>query len=277
MSRTTVTQALAGARALGLDRLDAQLLLSDALARPRSWLLAHGEHALDPAQRLRFEAHCARRADGEPVAYLLGAKEFHGLMLQVDRDVLVPRPDTELLVDWALKLLAAAPARPAVADLGTGSGAIALALARARPAARVCGVDLSLSALAVARANGQRLGIAVEWLQSDWWSALAGRHFDMVVSNPPYIAADDPHLPALRHEPQLALTPGGDGLAALRILISGAPERLRPGGWLLLEHGHDQAEAVCSLLRRHGFGAAITRSDLAGQPRCSAGRLSAYL
>jgi len=277
VNRPTVAQALAAAHMLGLDRLDAYLLLSEALARPRSWLLAHGEHVLEPAQSLRFEAHCVRRADREPVAYLLGEKEFHGLTLQVDRNVLVPRPDTETLVDWALELLAEAPARPKVADLGTGSGAIALALAQARPAAQVAGIDVSPAALAVARINGQGLALQVEWLQSDWWSALAGRRFDMVVGNPPYIAANDPHLPALRHEPQLALTPGGDGLAALRTLVSGAPEHLLPGGWLLLEHGHDQAEAVHALLRRHGFASPVTRNDLAGRPRCSAGQLSAAL
>ncbi len=277
MSPPTVEEALAAARALGLDRLDAQLLLGAALERPRSWLLAHGEHALHPAQARRFEAHCARRADGEPVAYLLGEKEFHGLMLKVDRGVLIPRPDTETLVEWALEILTTGPDRPAVADLGTGSGAIALALARARPDAHICGVDLSLAALAVARANGQSLDLRVEWLQGDWWSALAGRRFDMVVANPPYIAADDPHLAALRHEPQLALSPGGDGLAALRHLISGAPGHLQSGGWLLLEHGNDQAEAVRDLLQRHGFDAPVTRSDLSGQPRCSAGQLWARL
>ena len=138
--------------------------------------------------------------------------------------------------------------------------------------ARVCAVDVSRDALTVARANGERLGLIVEWLQSDWWSALAGRRFDMVLSNPPYIAADDPHLPALRHEPGLALTPGGDGLDALRTLIAGAPAHLGPGGWLVVEHGHDQAEAVRELMRRHGFIAATTRNDLAGLPRCSAGQ-----
>ena len=273
----TVAQALATARALGLDRLDAQLLLGEALARPRSWLLAHGEHSIDTAQALRFDAHCARRAAGEPVAYLLGEKEFHGLMLRVDHDVLVPRPDTETLVDWALELLPAALSSQAVVDLGTGSGALALALAHARPDARICALDVSRAALKVARANGERLGLAVEWLHSDWWAALGGRRFDMVVSNPPYIAADDPHLPALRHEPGLALTPGGDGLDALRTLIAGAPAHLQPEGWLLVEHGHDQAEAVRALMHSHGFTAATTRNDLAGLPRCSAGRLSTHL
>lgn len=273
MSRSLVDTALAAARVQGLDRLDAQLLLGDVLGRPRGWLLAHGEHALTPAQALRFAALCARRADGEPVAYLLGEKEFHGLTLRVDRNVLVPRPETETLVDWALELLATGPPRPAVADLGTGSGAIALALAHGCEAAQVCGVDLSPAALAVARANAGRLGCAVEWLHGDWWSALEGRRFDMVVANPPYIAAGDPHLLALRHEPQLALTPDGDGLSALRILIAGASAHLHRGGWLLLEHGHDQAAAVRELLQRHGFATPLTRNDLAGHPRCSGGRL----
>jgi release factor glutamine methyltransferase len=272
-----VDAALAAARVQGLDRLDAQLLLGDALARPRSWLLAHGEEVVDPASARRFAALCARRADGEPVAYLLGEKEFHGLRLRVDPSVLVPRPETETLVDWALELLAAGPGRPSVADMGTGSGAIALALARACPSAHLCGVDLSAAALAVARANAEQFGLAVEWLQGDWWSALDGRRFDMVVANPPYIAGDDPHLAALRHEPRLALTPGGDGLAALRELVAGAPAHLRRGGWLLLEHGNDQAEAVRDLLHRHGFAVLPARRDLAGRPRCSAGRVAAQV
>ena len=270
----TVAQALATARALGIDRLDAQLLLGAALGRPRSWLIAHAEQVRDGASADRFGALCLRRADGEPVAYLLGEKEFLGLTLRVDPAVLVPRPDTETLVGWALERLPAAPAAPAVADLGTGSGAIALALAHARPAARVCAVDLSAEALDVARDNGRRLGLPVEWLQGDWWNAVAGRRFDLVASNPPYIAADDPHLPALRHEPRLALTPGGDGLAALRVLVGGAVRHLHPGGWLLLEHGHDQAPAVRSLLQAQGLCEVSTRVDLAGRPRCSGGQLS---
>ena len=270
----TVAQALATARALGIDRLDAQLLLGAALDRPRSWVIAHAEQALDAVSAARFGALCLRRADGEPLAYLLGEKEFHGLTLRVDPAVLVPRPDTETLVGWALERLPAAPAAPAVADLGTGSGAIALALAHARPAARVCAVDLSAEALDVARDNGRRLGLQVEWLQGDWWDAVAGRRFDLVASNPPYIAGDDPHLPALRHEPRLALTPGGDGLAALRLLVAGAARHLHPGGWLLLEHGHDQAPTVRSLMQAHGLCEVSTRLDLAGHPRCSGGQLS---
>lgn len=271
MTAPTVVQALREARAQGIDRLDAQLLLAAALGQPRSWLLAHDDVALTPPQQRRFAAHCERRAGGEPVAYLLGEKEFHGLTLQVGPDVLVPRPDTETLVDWALELLRQGPARPAVLDLGTGSGAIALAIAHGHPAASVCATDLSAAALAVARANGERLGLAVEWLQADWWAPFAGRRFDLVLANPPYVADRDPHLAALVHEPPAALTAGADGLAALRAISAQAGAHLRRGGWLLLEHGHDQAAAVQAMLGNAGFGAIETRTDLGGRPRCTAG------
>lgn len=260
------------AAAQGLDRLDAQLLLGAVLGRPRSWLLAHDDAALDAAQQLRFAALCARRAAGEPVAYLLGSKEFHGLTLAVDHNVLVPRPETETLVDWALELLRGDAQQRAVLDLGTGSGAIALAIACAHAAARVCATDISSAALAVARSNGERLGVAVEWLAGDWWAPLAGRRFDLVLANPPYVDAGDPHLAALVHEPHGALTPGADGLAALRAIVAHAGAHLRRGGWLLLEHGWAQAPAVQALLRDRGFVAIATRSDLAGQPRCTGGR-----
>jgi len=268
-----VGAALAQARALGLDRLDAQLLLSHTLQQPRAWLIAHDDAALTPAQQQAFSAACSRRAGGEPMAYLLGEREFHGLKLQVSPAVLVPRPDTETLVDWALELLDEADA-PQVADLGTGSGAIALALKHQHPAACVCAVDFSAEALEVAKANAARLGLALEFVQGDWWQPLQGRRFHLVVSNPPYIADDDPHLDALRHEPALALTPGGDGLAALARIVRDAPAHLQGGGWLLLEHGHDQHAAVQQLLTEAGFVAVDTRADLAGRPRCSGGRLS---
>lgn len=267
-----VAAALGQARALGLDRLDAQLLLAHTLQRPRAWLIAHDDAALTPAQQQAFAAVSRRRADGEPMAYLLGEREFHGLLLQVGPAVLVPRPDTETLVDWALELLAGIES-PQVADLGTGSGAIALALKHVHPAACVCAVDCSAEALEVARANAVRLGLALELLQGDWWQPLQGRRFHLVVSNPPYIAGDDPHLDALRHEPALALTPGGDGLAALARIVRDAPAHLQASGWLLLEHGHDQREAVQQLLTEAGFVAVDTRADLAGRPRCSGGRL----
>ena len=273
MSSVRAAEALAAARGQGLDRLDAQLLLARVLQRPREWLIAHDDAPLSAGQQQRFAADCARRAAGEPLAYLLGEREFHGLMLQVGPAVLVPRPDTETLVDWALELLADAPGTaPAMADLGTGSGAIALALKHARPDARVCAVEISPAALAVARANGQRLGLDVQWLAGSWWQPLQDRRFDLVSSNPPYIAAGDPHLPALRHEPLQALSPGGDGLSDLRHIVQAAPLHLQPGGWLLLEHGHDQAEAVRALLLQAGLTQVTTRRDLAGRPRCSGGR-----
>lgn len=273
MSPIRVAEALAAARRRGVDRLDAQLLLARVLQRPREWLMAHDDAPLSADEQQRYAEQCRRRADGEPLAYLLGEREFHGLMLQVGPDVLVPRPDTETLVDWALEMLAgAAGAAPALADLGSGSGAIALALKHAHPAARVCAVELSAPALAVAQANAQRLRLDVAWQPGSWWQPLQGRHFDLAVSNPPYIAAADPHLPALRYEPLQALSPGGDGLLALQRIVQGAPAHLVPGGWLLLEHGHDQADAVRDMLRHSNFDEVATRADLAGRPRCSGGR-----
>ena len=270
----TIASMLAAAKTAGIDRLEAQWLLAHVLGCPRSWLMAHDDAPLDPAQLGALRALLARHAAGEPLAYLVGAAEFHGLVLQVDANVLVPRPDTELLVDWAIELLSAAPtaARPRVVDLGTGSGAIALAVKHACSAADVLATDISAGALRVAQANAARLGLDVALMPSAWWSALDGRRFDLALSNPPYIAGGDPHLAALHHEPTLALTPGGDGLDALRAIIAGAPARLEPGGWLLLEHGYDQADAVQALLRAHGFSGIATRQDLGGRPRCTGGR-----
>jgi release factor glutamine methyltransferase len=269
----TVAEALAAARALGLDRLDAQLLLAHHLDRDRTWLLAHDSDPLATEVLVRFEADACRRADGVPLAYLTGLREFHGLVLQVGPAVLDPRPDTETLVDWALDLLpGTSEPQPTVVDLGTGSGAVALAIAHGCPHARVTATDLSTDALAVAGANARRLGLAVELASGSWWAAVGGQRFSMAVSNPPYIAGDDPHLPALRHEPRLALTPGGDGLDAIRAIIAGAPQALLPGAWLLIEHGWDQADAVCDLLQSAGFNAVQSRRDLAGHARCSGGQ-----
>lgn len=270
----TVAGLLAQARAAGVDRLDAFLLLSKLLDRPRTWLIAHDDMAVPASQSARFLQLAAERARGVPLAYLLGEREFHGLLLQVTPDVLVPRPDTEALVDWALEVLADLDGltTPAVADLGTGSGAIALALKQAHGAAQVCAVERSPSALVVARANGERLGLRVEWLQGDWFRPLAGRRFDLIVSNPPYIDGADAHLAALHAEPLAALTPGPDGLADLRELARDAPHHLQPGGWLLLEHGHDQGAAVRALLQEAGLALVQTRRDLGGQERCTAGR-----
>lgn len=270
----TIAQALAAARALGLDRLDAQWLLGHVLQQPSAWLISHDDQPLAAADAQAFDVLCRRRADGEPLAYLVGQAGFHGLTLQVTPDVLVPRPDTETLVDWALDLLPTLGVpHPLVADLGTGSGAIALAVAHGHPAAQMTATDLSPAALAVAQANARRLGLSLQWAAGAWWQALpAEARFHLVLSNPPYIAGADPHLPALRHEPLLALTPGGDGLDALRQIIAGAPAHLHPGGWLLLEHGWDQAAAVAALLADAGFHAMGHRSDLGGHLRCTGGR-----
>lgn len=269
-----VATALAQARGLGVDRLDAQLLLGHVLQRPRSWLLAHDDAVLTEPQRTAVQHLMQRRASGEPVAYLTGEKEFHGLTLQVTPAVLIPRPDTETLVDWALARLQAGPPEPRVLDLGTGSGAIALALKHRHPAAMVTAVDASDDALQVASSNARRLGLDVRFLLGDWWSSVGNGTFDLVVSNPPYIATGDEHLPALSHEPLLALTSGADGLDALRTIVSGAPAHLSRGAWLLLEHGYDQADAVHRLLEAQGFDDVQTRQDLAGIGRCTGARWS---
>lgn len=269
----TVADALGQARTLGLARIDAQLLLLHAIGRAsadRAWLLAHDTDALSLEAADRFEALCLRRAAGEPVAYLTGTKEFYGLPLSVDARVLDPRPDTETLVDWALKAIAHLPA-PRVVDLGTGSGAIALALQHQYPAAQVLAVDASGDALAVARANAERLALPVRFAQANWLTGVDG-HFDAIVSNPPYIPAADPHLAALTHEPLSALASGDDGLDDIRTIVVQSPDHLLPGGWLLLEHGHDQADAVCALLRERGFEQVQSRMDLAGIARCSGGQ-----
>ena len=271
----SVADALTRARAMGVDRLDAQLLLARVLMRPRSWLLAHGDAVLAPDQALWLRAHLARRAEGEPLAYLLGEQAFHGLTLSVGPDVLVPRSDTELLVDWALELLGGELAgieHPAVVDLGTGSGAIALAVKHGQPRASVIGTDNSAAALAVASSNALRLGLDVSFAHGSWWNAVPGQRFHLALANPPYIAAGDPHLPALRYEPAAALTPGGDGLDALRRIVERTTSHLLPGGWLLLEHGHDQADAVQRLLHTAGLLSVQTRRDLGDAPRCTGAR-----
>ena len=270
---STIAQELARAQAAGLARIDAQMLLLHVLDRAtndRAWLLTHDGDAMAADALARWHALCARRAAGEPVAYLTGRKEFYGLALQVDARVLDPRPDTETLVDWALEVLDGHPA-PRLLDLGTGSGAIALALQHQRPGASVLAVDASEDALAVARANAARLGLAVQFRHGQWMEGLEGV-FDAIVSNPPYIPAADPHLAALTHEPLQALASGADGLEDIRAIVAQAPAHLKPGGWLLLEHGWDQAPAVCALLRSAGLQQVQGRKDLAGIVRCSGGR-----
>lgn len=263
-------QALLDAAALGVDRLDAQVLLLHALGRPagdRAWLVAHDTDALPPDAAASFVAACGRRAAGEPAAYITGRKDFFGLELAVDARVLVPRPETETLVEWALDL----PDVATVVDLGTGSGAIAIALKHTRPQLDVTMVDVSADALAVARANAVRHGLTIAARQASWLDG-ANRRFDLVVSNPPYIVEGDGHLPALSHEPRAALTSGPDGLDAIRTIVGQAADGLSPGGWLLLEHGHDQAGRVRALLDAAGFVHVSTRADLAGIPRCTGGK-----
>jgi release factor glutamine methyltransferase len=271
MSVPTIAQALLQAQSRGLDRLDAQLLLLHALGRPahdRAWLLAHDTDALPAAAPAALAAAVQRRLGGEPVAYITGHKEFFGLDLQVDARVLVPRPDTETLVEWALSLR---PHPQQILDLGTGSGAIALALKHARPDAHVSAVDASAAALIVARANARRLQLDVAFTRGSWLEGVHKR-FDLIVSNPPYIAALDRHLKDLQHEPRQALASGADGLDDLREIIAQARTRLQPGGWLLLEHGWDQAAAVRGLLVQAGFEDVQSRRDLGGIERCSGGQ-----
>lgn len=267
----TVGAALAQARAAGLDAFDAQILVAESLGRPRSWLLSHDGDALTPEQAAPLAQAVARCAAGVPLAYVLGHQDFRQLRLRVSPAVLIPRADTETLVDWALEALAGRPGA-SVIDLGTGSGAIALAIKQAQPRATVHASDASPEALALAQANAQALGLAIEWHAGDWWQAVPGRRFDLAVANPPYIAARDPHLEALSHEPRQALVAGESGLDDLQRLIDGAPEHLNPGGWLLLEHGWDQAEAVQAWMRAGGWEAVGSRRDLGGRWRCTGGR-----
>ncbi|MCK9489289.1 MAG: peptide chain release factor N(5)-glutamine methyltransferase [Xanthomonadales bacterium] len=258
---------------------EAGLLLAQVLGRDRAWLIAHGDEVAGADQARAFQSLIARRLAGEPMAYVLGQHGFWSLSLKVTPAVLVPRPETELLVEQVLACLPQTrPARPVrIADLGTGSGAIALALASERPQWQIVATDASAAALAVAEDNARVLGLEqrVHFRQGHWYQALAGQPaFDALVSNPPYIVRDDDHLaaPALRHEPQSALVSGSDGLDDIRQIIAGAAEHLRPGGWLLLEHGWDQAKAVRALLHAHGFAGIDSRRDLGGQPRISFGR-----
>jgi release factor glutamine methyltransferase len=262
-----------GARVLSGDeaRRDAELLLMHALGVDRAWLYAHADDSIDAAGVARFDELVARRAAGAPMAYLIGQREFWSLDLRVTPDVLIPRPETELLVELALQKIPQGE-KLDLADLGTGSGAIALALARERPHAQVLATDASAAALAVARSNAQRLGIAnIDFAHGDWCAALGERTFDVIVSNPPYIAASDAHLTQgdLRHEPRAALASGVDGLDAIRHIVRTASANLKTGGWLLLEHGHDQGTAVSELFAQSGFVESFTARDLEARERVS--------
>lgn len=270
--------ALALARALGLGtaeaHLEAQVLLGQALNRSRAWLISHGGDPLDPEQTAAFADLFERRWSGEPIAYILGEREFYSLNFKVTPAVLIPRPETELLVDLALARI---PANRTcrVLDLGTGSGAVAVTLALHRQRADVMAVDQSAAALEVARENAQRLGASnLRLIQSDWYSALAGETFELIVSNPPYIAAADPHLGQgdLRFEPAAALASGVDGLDDIRTIVRGAAVHLKPDGWLLFEHGYDQATACRQLLVQAGFEQVASAADLSSIERVSYGQ-----
>lgn len=254
-------------------RLDAELLLAQALGKSRSYLHTWPEREPAAAQLACYQAALARRRAGEPVAYILGRQGFWSLELDVARHTLIPRPDTEVLVETALALLPATPLQGL--DLGTGTGAIALALACERPAWQMTGVDRVAAAVALAQGNGARLQLTnARFAESCWFSALAGQRFQLIVSNPPYIAAADPHLSQgdVRFEPSSALVAGVDGLDDIRLIIEQAPAHLLGGGWLLLEHGFEQAEAVRELLSRRGFTAVDSRRDLGGHQRISVGQ-----
>ena len=276
---------------LGLDsgsaRIEVHCLLQAVLQVNRAWLLTHPEQILDAGQQAHYAALIERRLGGEPIAYILGEREFYGLAFKVTPATLIPRPDTELLVEVTLqripKPLPASPCQGRsehayrVLDLGTGSGAIALSIAHARPDIEVTAVDASREALDVAQENALRLNIGnVRLLRSDWFAALAGERFDLIVSNPPYIADGDTHLLQgdLRFEPRTALASGADGLDDIRRIVAGAKQHLNPGGWLLFEHGYDQAERAGELLRQHGYAGVFSARDLAGIERVSGGTVS---
>jgi len=266
----TITQALAAAR---LDPVDARALLRHVLGASDAHLIAHSGQALSDAQSGLYAALVARRRVGEPVAYIVGAREFFSLEFKITPAVLIPRPETEALVEFALERIGPDSVRR-VLDLGTGSGCVAISIARHRPRAQVVAVDSSPAALAVARENARRHAVTnLEVTASDWFSALAGRKFDLIVANPPYIAAGDPHLAQgdLRFEPPDALAAGADGLDCVRLIIASAPQYLGDGGWLAFEHGYDQAARCRELLATAGFKEVFSRADLAGIERVSGG------
>jgi len=260
-------------RQSALDALDNRVLLCHALGVNRIALITQSERVLSDAEMQRYSALVQRRLDGEPIAYIVGQREFFGLPFEVSNAVLIPRPDTELLVELTLDRL---PRDGRVLDMGTGSGAIAVSLAHTRKDADVTALDVSADALAIARRNADRNGARVTFLQSDWYAALQDApRFDVIASNPPYIASGDRHLSEgdLRFEPAGALTDHADGLSALRTIIAGAPQHLQPQGWLLMEHGYDQAEAVRALLSAAGYTEVQSWRDLADIERVSGGRI----
>ena len=278
MSEASIARLLhraAGSLAGDSPRADAELLLARAVGESRSWLYAHSDATPTEDQGRRFAELLERRRRGEPVALILGLREFWSLPLRVTTDTLIPRPETELLVELALQRLPGNE-RVRVLDLGTGSGAIALALAHERSLAQVTAIDCSIRALEVAQDNAARLGLdGIRFLPGEWFSPVPDERYDLIVSNPPYIAVDDPHLQQgdLRFEPALALASGVDGLDALRLIVEQSPKHLNPRGWLLLEHGSDQGLAVRRLLLAAGFADVATSADLAGHDRVTSGQL----
>ena len=285
MGNPSVAELLAEGRATGLDPVDVRVLACAALGVKAAWLRTHDRDVAGTEAAVKLRAWFSRRAAGEPVAYLTGHREFYGLDLAVAPGVLIPRPDTELLVELALERLpgSSSPFKgevgremglPRVLDLGTGSGAIALAIKAQCPAAEVTAVDVSPEALAIARANGGRLGLPVRWREGAWFGPVKGETFDLIVSNPPYIVPGDPHLSQgdLRFEPTGALVGAGDGLDDIRAIVTAAPAHLAPGGWLLFEHGFDQAPACRGILAAAGFTDVQSWTDLAGIERSSGGR-----
>ena len=250
------------------------MLFAHALGRDRVWLVSHADDVIDAAMRAKAEALFSRRRAGEPVAYLLGEREFWGLAIAVSPAVLIPRPETERLVELALERLPA-DREAKILDMGTGSGAIAIAIAAERPRAHLTAIDASPDALAVARTNIARHDVRVRLRQSDWFAELGNERFDLIVSNPPYIAGSDAHLANgdLRFEPKSALTPGSSGMEAIEAIARAAPAHLAPGGCLLLEHGWDQRAACIELFARLGFSEVADHDDLAGVPRVIEGRL----
>lgn len=257
--------------ASGLPSIEAQALAAHALGLSRATLLAQSEHAAAPADARRAERLFLRRRAGEPVAYLIGEREFYGLLLKITPDVLIPRAETELLVDLALELV---PEGARILDLGTGSGAVAVAIAHETQTAEVWAADASPAALAIARENARRHDAHVHVVESDWLSSLGGERFDLIVSNPPYVTEGDAHLERgdLRYEPRAALVGGADGLDCIRRIVADAKSHLVPGGWLLLEHGYDQAERLRSLFGMYGYIDVQTVPDLAEIPRVTGGR-----
>ena len=269
---TSIDEALLQARA-GIPGAEARLLMRHVLGRSHAWLLAHGEEELTTEEGARLTDLLARRGEGEPIAYLLGSREFYGRAFAVTPEVLIPRPETELLVDLGIAKLGDRES-PLILDLGVGSGCVAVTLALQLPNAAVTAADLSPAAVVLARCNAELLKATVTVIASDWFSAVADEDFDLIVVNPPYIAEHDPHLGKgdLRFEPPLALSSGPDGLAAIRTIIRQAPGHLSPGGWLFIENGYDQAEAVADLLEAADFRDIEQHQDLAGILRVSGGR-----